>query len=300
MINSKGSPVPGGGDAVAFDSQPATGTSSGFINSAGVPFSQPASTTNTTTSDTSVTLSTTTAQTSAGGSILLGTVSMPGDLQPKSDPKPSETAALAIPATVPAPVTSEPQPEVTPAPEPQKTEPVKMTYIKGIVETFSAFQGEKTPANLIALPNKPNSASISQEPVFALSDGKSTLKVIAEIKSVGDKSPNFALHGAKLVSIKRDEASFTWVIKALPQAGVTQASLTILTDKEIIEYPLTLAPLVEGISPLESDFVTFLKDSGAATPKRDLNGDGRHDYLDDFIYTVNYLSKKDAAVKAVK
>lgn len=175
-----------------------------------------------------------------------------------------------------------------------------MTVIKGALDNFSTYKGEKTPAKLSALLNRQDTAAIRQEPAFALSDGTTAVKIAAELKNVGDRSPNFALHGARLVSLKRDDASFTWVIEALPQAGVMQATLTILTESEIIEYPLTVAPVVAGISPAEADFVIFLKDSGAAVPKRDLNGDGKHDYLDDFIYTVNFLSKKSSVGKAAK
>ena len=76
--------------------------------------------------------------------------------------------------------------------------------------------------------------------------------------------------------------------------------LTIMTDSDLIKYPLSLAPPVENVSPAEADFAVFLKDSGAATPKRDLNGDGRHDYLDDFIYSANYLVRKGATVATSK
>ena len=171
---------------------------------------------------------------------------------------------------------------------------------KGALENFSRFRGNKTPANFVTLLNKPNSATIRQEPAFVLSDGTTTLKITAELKNVAEKSPNFALQGARLVSLAADSASSTWTITALPQAGISQASLTIMTDREIIEFPLTVAPPIASVTAAEADFTAFLKDSGAVPPKRDLNGDGRHDYQDDFLYTVNYLSKKSAVGKTAK
>jgi hypothetical protein len=54
------------------------------------------------------------------------------------------------------------------------------------------------------------------------------------------------------------------------------------------------------ISPFVADFAQFLKDGSEPKPKRDLNGDGRHDYQDDFIYTVNYLIVKDSVGKVKK
>lgn len=299
MVTLQGAAVPGGGESVAFDSPTATTTTPGFVATAGVPFSQPTATP--ATSGTTGPTVSITAQTSTGVPGMPGTVSMPGDVKPGSDAKPVETAAVPTPAAEPiAARPSDPPEEAAPAPKPQKTEPVKMTVIKGALDNFSTYKGEKTPAKLSALLNRQDTAAIRQEPAFALSDGTTAVKIAAELKNVGDRSPNFALHGARLVSLKRDDASFTWVIEALPQAGVMQATLTILTESEIIEYPLTVAPVVAGISPAEADFVIFLKDSGAAVPKRDLNGDGKHDYLDDFIYTVNFLSKKSSVGKAAK
>ena len=302
LINLTGSPVPGGGTAVAFDSPATASSSAGFIPSAGVPFSQPSTNTNTTTSGTSGSSSGTTAQTSSGSQGLPGTISLPGDVQPKSDPKPAETAATPTQAeeSIPADKPSEPPVEAAPAPKPQKTEPVTMISLKGALENFSTFRGEKTPANLVTLLKKPSSAAIRQEPAFALSDGTTALKITAELKNVAEKSPNFALQGARLVSLAADSATSTWTITALPQAGISQASLTILTDREIIEFPLTLAPPIATVTAAEADFTAFLKDSGAVPPKRDLNGDGRHDYQDDFIYTVNYLSKKGVVGKTAK
>jgi hypothetical protein len=190
--------------------------------------------------------------------------------------------------------------EAPPAPKPQKSEPVTRITLTGTLENFRTFKGEKTPANLIALLSRQNSATIRQEPAFALSDGTTALKITAELKNVAEKSPNFALQGARMVSLTADSAASTWTITAMPHAGVGQASLTILTDREIIELPLNLAPPVASVTAVEADFTAFLKDSGAIPPKHDLNSDGRHDYLDDFIYTVNYLSKKGTAAKPAK
>jgi len=164
------------------------------------------------------------------------------------------------------------------------------------LESFRVYQGEKSPAIFVALMTREVSSSIHQEPVVALSDGTSTVKIRATLAGSDDESPNFALNGARLVSLSKDGA--TWIIEAQPQMGILQASLTILAGSEIIEFPLTLAPPVAGLSTDEAEFAAFLKDSGAVPPKRDLNGDRRHNYLDDFIYTANYLSLKGATGKA--
>ena len=161
------------------------------------------------------------------------------------------------------------------------------------LDTFSAYRGEKSPVILVALISREVSPIIRQEPAVALSDGKTALKIMAYLGLGDGNSPNFALNGADLISLHRcPEPSSFWIIEALPRAGSVAASLAILTNNEMIDYPLTLAPPVAGISGLETDFSAFLKDSGASPPKRDLNADGRHDYLDDFIYTANYLAAR--------
>jgi hypothetical protein len=295
LIDIAGKSVPGGPRFTASDFQTSTTGSNNLIQTPGIPFSQPNVTAppNTPTSVIS----------SAPVTTMLGSVSMPSDVQVQSQPKVADAVkppdTQGEPAKINEPAVArpvEPPAEKKAVPETQKPEKVTTTSYKGILDNFREYNGEKTSAILIALFNKIITPTIRQEPAVVLSDGKSALKIVVEIPVVGDKSPNFALNGAKLVSLTRD-ASSTWIIETLPQAGVVRASLTILTDSDIIEYPLTLAPLLEGFKPTEADFALFLKDSGAATPKRDLNGDGKHDYLDDFIYTANFLVNKGDAVK---
>jgi hypothetical protein len=291
MINSKGAPVSGGGKSAAADFQTsiASGSSTTATTSSAA-----------TTTDTTASSSTSTASTSSR-STYLGTVSMPSDVQAGNDTNPANTTDVPAQTTEPEAT----KPIVVPAEEepvlkPQKPENASITSYKGTLENFHAYKGKKSPANLIALFNKNIAPTIRQEPAVALSDGKTPVKILTKLATTDDKLPNFALNGAKLISLNRDNASFTWIIEVLPQANIMQSSLVILTDSDRIEYPLTLAPLVEGVSPAEADFVVFLKDSGVATPKRDLNGDGKHDYLDDFIYTANYLMRRGATGKTKK
>jgi hypothetical protein len=283
MLNSSRAHVPGGGISTASDFQTATITSN--------------------TGDTSnnITGGGTTGS-GAGGSIptYLGTVSMPADVQTRSESKQAD--ATGVPAQISelaAAKPVEPPADSKPVAEPQKPVEVKMTSYKGVLDNFRTYKGERSPAIFIALFNKEITPTIRQEPAVALSDGKTPLKLRVTLEKAVDKSPTFSLNGAKLVSLNRD-ASSTWIIEALPQAGIMRATMTIMTDSDIIEYPLTLAPPIKDISPAEANFTVFLKDSGATPPKRDLNGDGRHDYLDDFIYTANYLMRKSASGKIKK
>lgn len=302
VIDSKGAQLP-----VQYSINTSTVTTdSGFISTPGVPFSQP--TTSTATSNTSSGItgaSVTTTQPVSSTPYVLGTINMPSDAQPKSDTKAADTKPTDIAVTPIQTVESavdkpvEPSAAEISATEPEKSEPVKTNSYKGVLENFRAYSGEKSPATYIALFKKEISSNIHQEPAISLTDGKTPLRIMVKLMGSGDKSPNFALNGAKLVSLNKD-ASSTWIIEALPLIGGIQASLTVLTDREIIEYPLTLAPPFERASANEADFVAFLHDSGATPPRRDLNGDGKHDYLDDFIYTANYLVKKGVSGNAGK
>jgi hypothetical protein len=289
MSDSKGSPI--AAQVVVSGLNTTDSTASGLISTPGVPYSQ---------SSSASTATSTTATAASTPSTYQGTGGKTGNVQPKSDTKPADTRFIAEKSFEPAeakPVG--PQAEVKPFVEPQKPAEVRATTYKGVLETFRVYKGKKTPAILLALINTMIAPAIRQEPAVVLSDGQATVKILAKLQTADDKSPNIFLSGARLVSLKRD-TSFEWIIEAQPMAGIVSASLTILTDSEIIEYPLTLSPPVEGVSPVEADFAVYLTDSGAATPKRDLNGDGRHDYLDDFIYTANYLMSKSASGKIKK
>lgn len=290
--NGKFMVVAGGGKSSAMDFQTSADASgsAGFIQAAGVPFSQ--STQNTVTQSPS--------STSTAASASLGTVSLPTETEGKTDTKPAEAAAAAEPVPVPVPAIHAPAEAETEEEqdiEAQKAAEISTVSYKSILEVFRAHQGDKTPAIAIALINSEVAPAIHQEPSVVLNDGKTTVKIKVKLGTDNEKSPNFVLNGATLVSLKKEAADSEWIVVAKPHSNVMQAGLTILTDKSIIEYPLTLAPPVEKVSAAEADFIAFLKDSGAAAPKHDLNGDGKHDYLDDFIYTANYLVKKGASGK---
>ncbi len=287
MINSKGAPI-SAQTVISGGSAPPAATP-GFTTTAGVPFSpSPASTAG---------VSPVAAPSVSSIPTQPGTVNLPSDFQAASDAKTAAIAGAPVSTTGPAAANPVEVPaEVKQPAESHKPEAVTSTSYRGVLENFREYKGERSPAAIVALFTKEITSTIRQEPAVALSDGKTPLNILIKLESAGDKSPNISLNGAKLVSLSRD-ASFNWVIVALPQAGTVQASLTVLTDSELIEYPLTLAPPAEGVSAIEADFAGFLSDSGALPPKRDLNGDGRHDYLDDFIYTAHYLKKKSAAGK---
>lgn len=168
----------------------------------------------------------------------------------------------------------------------------KYTVYKGILERFRVFTGEKNPKNLMALFSEQVAAAISQEPPIALSDGVKTVTLKVDLGESGI-APNFALRGATLKSLSKDGGK--WVVVVLPEARRTEAVLIIAAGERMIEYPLTVAPAVDvnidkKDAVTEKDFILFLKERGTEkAPRFDLNGDGKRDYVDEFIFTANYL-----------
>jgi hypothetical protein len=290
MFSLSGASVAGGGKSSAADYQTSTTSASS---------SSSQSSTSTTSSSSSSTSTSTTSSSSMA--TYLGTVSMSSDVQAGNDARPAGAPATSAQSAETEIVKQiEASAEEKSALKQQKPGAVNRISYKGILEDFRVYKGKKTPAALVALFNKNIAPAIRQEPAIALSDGKTTVKILAKLETADDKMPTFTLNAAKLISLNRDNASGAWIVEVLPKAKTAQSSLTILTGSDRIEYPLTLAPPVKAVSASEADFAVFLKDSGATTPRRDLNGDGKHDCLDDFIYTANYLARKDVATKTKK
>ena len=288
LIDSKGGVLPVLAGIAPGTSGTSEVASSGLISNAGIPFSQ-AVTPSVASSAGSPAASASTSHVTAG----LGTVSMPGDSQAKNEvrtPEPKQAQPLETPETAESKAVDAPAPSVEKVAEIPEPAEVKETVYVSILERFRGFQGEKSPENLSDLFSKPISAFIRQEPGIVISDGKATVMVYVDITTIKGAAANFALSGARLVSLKKGDDTGTWVLEALPQANSVKATVTVVNSSTVIEYPLTIVPPVAAVSAKQSDFAAFLKDSGAKTPKHDLNGDGRHDYVDDYIYAGHYLN----------
>jgi hypothetical protein len=175
----------------------------------------------------------------------------------------------------------------------KKEETAQPATYDSVADRFRSYTGERTVKALTGLFAPQNNAPFVQEPAILLADGKVTLKVTID-GVAGKKSPNFALTGATLVTMKRKGTS-GWIVEAKPQKGVAVASITMLQDGNMIEFPLTVAPKIDldldkSGNVNEADFLLFLKDRGTdKSPRFDLNGDGKRTYLDEYIYTANYL-----------
>ncbi len=165
---------------------------------------------------------------------------------------------------------------------------------KSVLDLFREYRGERTSGALLSLFEKESMIGFRQEPSVALADGKSTVKVIFISPPGNRTASDIAVMGARLISLTRDpDNTNTWIAELLPARGEYRISLVVPMEKIVMIYPVTVAPRVNlaAAAPgpaAPADFDRFLTDQG--TKNADLNGDGRHDYIDDYIFAVNYLA----------
>ncbi len=231
-------------------------------------------------------------------------VTMPGEATAVSEKKP-EAKAVETQPELPSPSTAGTVPaestEVAKVESEAKaagTPPAKkFVAYQSVLEKFKDFTpGKQSPESLLALFKSNSEAAYSQEPRIVLTDGETPVELTLRLTAGGDKvAPNFALNNAAMVSLKRTEDGAGWIIKVLPKKGVYDASLTISQENSITMIPLTVAPPlaevqlkgVDGVTM--SGFTQYLKGRGTKGASHDLNNDGKHDYIDDYIYAANYL-----------
>ena len=183
--------------------------------------------------------------------------------------------------------------------KPKKAEELKRIGYVSVLDRFKSYKGDRNPHILAELFSKAVDSAITQEPLITAADGTSTVKLKVLLDQKDDTAPNFAASAAKIVSLKSDETSGRWIIELLPAKGTMTASLSILAGSRLMEIPLVAVPPVKSIDFSAKEIAAFIKDYGADKPLYDFNKDGRHDYIDDYIYAGNLLlsGKKAGAAK---
>lgn len=178
--------------------------------------------------------------------------------------------------------------------------------VLNVLERFRLFKGERTAKNLMALFDAAPNMPFIQEPHILLADGKNEVQVtIAKVSS--GKTPSFAFTSARYVYGKKLSKS-EWLVVAKADKGALNSNILMLDNEVLRDIPLTVSPKVrvDLITPgkvSKADFTLYLKNRGTAkAPLFDLNGDGKRDYQDDYIFTANYLvaleKQKTKAVEA--
>ena len=172
----------------------------------------------------------------------------------------------------------------------KKSGEIRKAGYASVLDRFKTFTGERNIAALAELFSRPVADDARQEPAIAVSDGKQVVRVLTGFTSPDDDSaPNFAATEARILSVKAEEHSGGWVIDLIPAKDTMTATVSILLGNRLFEVPVVTVPPVGNLTFSEKEIAAFLKDSAAKKPGFDLNSDGRHDYLDDYIYTGHYL-----------
>ncbi len=163
-----------------------------------------------------------------------------------------------------------------------------------IPERFRSYSGVRNLASLGNLFANPHPAGVTQLPMIAVSDGASYVVIELKLENDAAFAPNFAAKGAKLVSISHP-VSNKWMVTILPDKGSWKSSLIFMNGDVVKEVPLIVTlPLPSDIIPDEKVFFVKGNDGTFGAITRDLNGDGKLDYLDDYIFMANYLLRKPA------
>ncbi len=250
--------------------------------------------------------------TGSGVVVTGGTITMPSETttpaeERKSDPTPEykEEAQREAPA-VARDTNGEPASKQQESAKPQE---IRIVPAKSVLTRFKEYKGEMTSKALIDLFAVDEKAVVRQVPPIMIADGKSTLKIIIP-GSEGKGAPNFALKKAKLASLKMSRDN-NWIVETKPEKGATDVSVTMLLGDTAVEIPVNCAPKADVDLDKtgkidENDFRLFLKDRGTIkAPKYDVNNDGSLSYIDDYIFTANFIAsqpkvKEKAGAKATE
>jgi len=288
MIDLKGNPLPVKVSMIA-DAQ--TATAGAFTDSAGsfnrgnpatTQYQQPAANAGA-------------ATTAAAPSI--GTLTLPDEgkqeAPPKTPEQPTEEIAQQEPYQPPPATTMKAEesiPEPAKAKTEKKSEEIKKISYPSVLDRFRYYKGERNIAAYAELFTRPVADDAKQVPPIAVSDGKQAVRMLAGFTLQDEESaPNFAATEARVLSLKAEENSSRWLIELVPAKETMTASVSILLGSRLYEVPAVTIPPAEKLIFSEKEIAAFLNDHAAAKPAFDLNSDGRHDYMDDYIYTGHYL-----------
>jgi len=175
---------------------------------------------------------------------------------------------------------------------------------KSVLERFGIYTGARSAKALTELFNQEPLIGFRQVAPVVLSDGKALVKISFIAMTTGKKKPDVKVSGATLLSLKKDtDNTNTWIAELRPDKKAVSATLAVSQEKVNMEFPIVVAPaatvdLDKSGSVTEADFMLFLRDRGTAkNPKFDLNGDGKRDFVDEYVFTANYIIKKPVVIK---
>ena len=153
---------------------------------------------------------------------------------------------------------------------------------QSVLDRFKSFDGERTEAALRHLFETDPATPFRQTPAVALADGRTPVTVTFNLASPGQEVNVMVLTNVQMVSFKYLSNGTKAKMIVLPKAGSSRSSLMIKAGDRIFNLPLTVAP------PLAPSLAELGVTDGKVI-RRDYNGDGVIDYLDDYILMANRL-----------
>jgi hypothetical protein len=185
----------------------------------------------------------------------------------------------------------------TPASSPVSAVEDRSVKYKSVLDAFRDYTGNRTLEAFVGLFDKTRIPGVIQEPAIALSDGKTRVTVSIKFSSKAEKAPIFNFKNAKFISLESDGNS--WILEMLPDKDCYESSITVLDNGSVTEIPLTIAPPVEkdlgeliATGAKEIVLARHSMESGNQPAKPDKAGT----YLEDYIFTANYIVRRNSAI----
>lgn len=141
---------------------------------------------------------------------------------------------------------------------------------ESVLEKLRSFTGEKNRSTLTHLFRSTDGA-FAQDPPVLLSDGTARARVTVRAPTQGEQAPSFMVSGGACVDVRMKDNN-VWELDIVPARGSSATSVTILSEKSMVEYPLVVSPPRDIFDPKQADpafieYVTIANEL-AASPER--------------------------------
>ncbi len=158
---------------------------------------------------------------------------------------------------------------------------------KSVLQRFKKYKGETELSLFLALFGRSDEDRFVQEPAIAITDGKTPVVIRIDVQPDGAHSTSIALADATLISKEVREKDV--VITVLPNEGTWDARLVISTGREILDFPLVVAPPVNLPGNINANnFIgalhAYINKQAPALQRENKK------YLSEYIFTANYLA----------
>jgi hypothetical protein len=163
-----------------------------------------------------------------------------------------------------------------PAP-PSKVLPPVFRRMEGVLDRFRRHGGEWTPDVIDRLFAPVTTREFHQEPAVMIADGVKEITVSVRFDNAEDVVNCFVIRGGQVASVQPGIAG-EWLLNIVPGRGAMAVSVTVQTERNTTEYPLTVAP------PLS----LFLSGADAGTAH----------YLLEFVKEANKLATRFSAAES--